>query len=371
MSSVPSVLTIGSALIDTIAIIESHLIERMSMNNADRAYLLLEEGKKTEASQISTHAGGGAVNTAVAFARQGFQVAVIAKLGRDLRGETIKDVLRTEGVSCASIAESNTDATGASMLISSHERNAAIFTFRGANSHLQIEDLPLPAFDRGIVYICSLSDKSADLFPEIVRRATAAGAFVAANPGIRQLSARGDVIETVLPKISVISMNRDEAAALVPRLMSRQDRPQRRLQPAQPPEDSPPLMRRGLSSSGFDMGLPHFLEVLLGLGPACVLLTDGRHGAYAVTGDQITFCPAMPANVVGTAGAGDAFSSTFAAKLFFGQRPGAALRYAAINAASVVAHPDTQTGLLTTQGLDEQLKSHERDLPLSTWTFEK
>jgi ribokinase len=43
------VLTIGSAMIDTMAIIDSGRIERMTMLNADSSFLLLEEGRKTEA----------------------------------------------------------------------------------------------------------------------------------------------------------------------------------------------------------------------------------------------------------------------------------------------------------------------------------
>jgi ribokinase len=49
-----NVLTIGSAMIDTIAIIDSGRIERMSMLNADSSFLLLEEGRKTEAEEVST-----------------------------------------------------------------------------------------------------------------------------------------------------------------------------------------------------------------------------------------------------------------------------------------------------------------------------
>src|SRR5262245_12198555 len=67
-------ITIGGAMVDTIAIIESDRIERMSMLNAETSFLLLEEGRKTEALDVSTHCGGGAVNTAVAMARLGFDV---------------------------------------------------------------------------------------------------------------------------------------------------------------------------------------------------------------------------------------------------------------------------------------------------------
>ena len=83
------ILTVGSAMMDTIAIIDSSRIERMSMLNADSSFLLLEEGRKTEAEEISTHPGGGAVNAAVAMARLGMDVSLLAKLGTDARAEAI------------------------------------------------------------------------------------------------------------------------------------------------------------------------------------------------------------------------------------------------------------------------------------------
>ena len=76
-------LTIGGAMIDTIAIIESDRIERMSMLNADTSFLLLEEGRKIEALEVSTHCGGGGVNAAVAMARLGVAVGTLIKIGRD------------------------------------------------------------------------------------------------------------------------------------------------------------------------------------------------------------------------------------------------------------------------------------------------
>ncbi len=92
------VLTVGGAMIDTIAIVDSGRIERISMRNADSSFLLLEEGRKTEAEEVSTHVGGGAVNVAVAMARLGMEVAVLAKVGTDARAEAVLQRLLQEGI---------------------------------------------------------------------------------------------------------------------------------------------------------------------------------------------------------------------------------------------------------------------------------
>ena len=72
----------------------------------------------------------------------------------------------------------------------------------------------------------------------------------------------------------------------------------------------------------------------------------GAHGAFLGTADAILYCPGLETKVAGTAGAGDAFNATFTAYIALGQAGEDALRAAAINAASVVSHVDTQTGLL-------------------------
>jgi ribokinase len=353
-------------MVDTIAVIDDALIERMSMNNADRAFLLLEEGRKTEATFISTHAGGGAINSAVSFARLGYSVTTLVKLGRDTRAQAVRDALAAEGVSPSLIAETDAAGTGASVLISAHERNAAIFTFRGANSLLESSDLAHADFTQDIVYISGLSNQSADVFPEIVDRASAHGAFVAANPGIRQLAARGDAFQKTLSKISLLSMNLDEAATLLPRLMERHPKPLRTYLPPMTRE-SPGLMRRGLEASGFEMALPHFCEALLSLGPQCILVTDGKRGAYTAVGNEIVFCTSLATDVVGTAGAGDAFISTFTAFYANGATPGEALQFAATNASSVVEFADAQSGLLSSKALHDAFKFNKDRLPLSSW----
>ena len=150
------VLTVGGAMMDTIAVIESKRIERLTLHHADSSFLLLEEGRKTEAEDVSTHPGGGAVNAAVAMARLGLDVAVLAKVGKDLRAAAILARLAQEGVSDRWIVRDERAPTGASVLLSSHERNAAVFTFRGANTHLEVAG----SSRRGICGRCRLHRQS-------------------------------------------------------------------------------------------------------------------------------------------------------------------------------------------------------------------
>jgi ribokinase len=360
-------LTVGGAMIDTIAIIASDRIERMSMRNADSSFLLLEEGRKTEALEISTHVGGGAVNAAVAMARLGLDVATLVKLGKDQRAETVLNHLLQEGVSTRWAMRDGRAPTGASVLLSSHDRNAGIFTFRGANTLLDALELRAEAFAVDLVYVSSLSNESADAFPAIVRAAKAQGALVAANPRVRQLSSRGGAFLESLAHIDILAVNRSEADLLVPGLVARFGEGGKAL-PMEAGEVPPRLAARGFTSGGLEVSMSAFFVALHELGLRYVVVTDGRDGAYVSTRDAILYCPVPDTQVAGTAGAGDAFNATFTAYVAFGRPAEGALRAAAINAAAVVGHIDTQSGLLNRETIDERLAAARNTLAVRAWS---
>ena len=360
-------LAVGGAMIDTIAIIPSDRIERMSMRNLDSSFLLLEEGRKTEALEISTHVGGGAVNAAVGLARLGLDVGALVKLGKDGRAETVLARLMDQGVSTRWAMRDGRAPTGASVLVSAHDRNAAIFTFRGANTLLEEGDLREEAFAADLVYISSLSNESADAFPTIVKRAKAQRALVATNPRVRQLSSRGGAFQEHLKLIDILAINRSEADVMVPSLVARFGEGGRAL-PLKAGEVAPPLVLRGLAGGGHEMSLAGFMSAVLSLGVRYVVITDGRYGSFLGSKEGIMHCPILETQVVGTAGAGDAFNSTFAAYIALGRPADEALRAAAVNAASVVGYVDTQSGLLSREEIDKRIATNMEKLRVRIWS---
>ena len=359
-------LTVGGAMIDTIAVIANDRIERMTMRNADMSFLLLEEGRKNEAEDISTHCGGGAVNAAVSLARLGYDVAALIKLGQDDRADTILARLAEEHVSTRYAVRDARAPTGASVLISSHDRNAAVFTFRGANTLLEPHDLKPDAFACDLVYVSGLSNESADHFPLVVEKAKASGTLVATNPGIRQLSARQNQFRDVIGKIDILAVNRHEAGAMVPWLVSLKGEGGAPLTPL-PGEELPDLARRGFAAGGFELSLAGFCDGLRRLGPRWIVITDGKLGAYIGTQNGIIHCPTPPVTVSGTAGAGDAFNSTFAASIAASATIDDAILSAAANAASVITHLDTQTGLLRRPEMEVRKAELRNVLKLRHW----
>lgn len=361
--------TIGSAMIDIITIVRDEDIERVTMTNATASFLLLEQGRKIEAESITTHVGGGAVNTAVSLRRLGYEVKALVKVGRDLNGHKVRERLRAEQVGTDFVVECAEAATGTAVMVSSHDRNATIFTHRGANRLLKERDIDPRAFaGADLVYVTALSDDSADQFPRILRFGREAGAFVTTNPGIRQLTSRTQAFLDCLPDIDLLTINRVEAAALVPALAAH-GAAKDKLPTVHIERDSPELLRVGLSFGGFDMALAKFLAILRQIGPRHVLVTDGTGGAFLADEAGIHHCPILKVRVAGTAGAGDAFASTFAGMLAAGEPADLALRAATVNSASVVSFIDTQTGLLPRADLAARAAAFTDKLPVQSFPW--
>nr|WP_321444421.1 carbohydrate kinase family protein [uncultured Cohaesibacter sp.] len=362
--------TIGSAMIDIITIVADNDIERISMTNAHNSFLLLEQGRKIDARNISTHVGGGAINAAVAHARLGHQSTPAVKVGEDIESEMVRELLKREGLSDENIMVTDKAITGCSVIIASHDRNASIFTARGANCLVVDDDLVEGMFDGAqLLHIAPMSKESADAFPMICKRGRESGAFVVANPGERQINRRGEQFIETAKNIDLININRTEAECMLPILLENSDHNRMRtIKFTQRPERS--LLTRGLIMDHTHCSLAGFMSLLMAAGPKWVLITDGTGGAYLGGEKGVYHCPIFKAKVKGTAGAGDAFTSTFGAMLADGAEPEKALQLAAINSASVVEYVDTQSGLLDMEELEARYAKDGDMLEVKFWPWQ-
>ena len=336
-------ITFGSAMVDIIAVLESSSIEQISFSNASEQFLLVEPGRKVEASSISTHIGGGGLNTAVSLARLGCDVFPIVKTGDDPSSDHVFEHCEANNIKTDLILKDREHATGSAVMIASHEKNAAIFTQRGANTTFVKSDLDhsLP-LEADIVHAAPLSGNSAKCLPDIALAAEDAGAFFSCNPGIRQISTKGQTVLEAAKHMSLISLNEVEAAALVTCLSAIGVATDWRS-----PVGAEPVIK----GVGGTIPLAQFCEVLSGHGTEHIVLTFGAEGAFFYENGKLHHQPIVPANVAGTAGAGDSFVSTLAWALKSDYPAEDALLLAAHNASSVVSHVNTTDGLLTLDDL--------------------
>ncbi|RMF09289.1 MAG: carbohydrate kinase family protein [Alphaproteobacteria bacterium] len=362
-------ITIGSAMIDIITLVADESVERMTMHNEAASFLLLEQGRKIDALSITSHVGGGAINTAVSLARQGWDVAAHVRLGQDLNAEKILECMGREHIAPHYVTRCTDCDTGTAVMVSSHDRNATIFTYRGANTRLRPENIVDEMFTgRDLTYIASLSNASADCLPVILDKARAAGSLIAFNPGIRQITSRTGELLDALARIDILILNRVEASALVPGLSARLGAFEPREGPHFTGPGVPILLRTGLEAVGFSLSLMAFARAVRDLGVRWLVVTDGAEGAYVAGKDGLHFCPTLKVEVAGTAGAGDAFASTLAGALAQGMDVPVAMARATVNAASVVSHVDTQKGLLDAAALARLVTEMSDILKTRMWS---
>lgn len=230
---------------------------------------LIPDGKNS-ATALQYCSGGGGSNTAVSFARQGFSTGLVAMIGDDEAGKTIKAELEKEGVDTSLLQVHDSLPTATSVVLQTPGQQSTIIAYRGATTALQWPGKQ----SYHNLYITSLSNNAARLLPKITANMRPQCNLIACNPGESQLRGAGiQYLYESLPFIDVLILNAREAAFL---------------------RNAPDLLAHG---------------------PRIVVITDGEHGVHAYTKDETFYQPSLATKVVDTLGAGDAFGSAFVGAL--------------------------------------------------------
>jgi len=286
--------------------------------------ICFEYGAKIKVDRSHTTFGGGAANAAVSASRLGLRSAIIACVGLDSRGEAIKENLATQGVDSSLVQVSEKKETGFSFLLTGPGNEHVVFSNRASNDEVKISLRESDALkDTKWVYITSLSGEWREVLEKIFK---AEGPKIAWNPGHRQLLLGYKAIGGYLKKAEVLLVNKDEAIELV---KSHKD--------------------YSSKDNKFLNDIRNLLTVISSWGPKTVVITNGRHGAYAQVGKKSYFQKILKEKKrLNTTGVGDAFGSSLVAglEIYRGDIKKAML-LGVKNTASVVAHYGAQTGLLT------------------------
>lgn len=262
-------------------------------------------GSDTDA-RVSQRGGGAAANTACWLAECGVATALVARVGNDEAGRARTLELLGAGVD-AVIATDDDAATGTVVVVIGADGERTMLADRGANRRLCVEDLSGPAFagathlhlsgylffdggSRGAARYALARARSAGLTVSVDAASAAplarigAGAFLSWSGGADLLLA-----------------NAEEAQVLTG-------------------SDRPGSAARQLSR--------HF---------GAAVVKAGAEGAVWAAQEEVVSCRALPASVVDTTGAGDAFAAGLLAAWLAGSAPAGALAAGAALAARAVA----------------------------------
>ena len=354
------VLTIGSAMQDIFTKYDGVETLHLHTKEEDLSYVCMRAGRKIEIESVVYYCGGGAANSAVSFARAGFEVTIFCKIGNDQAGDFIVNTLEQENVGTNAILKTDTAQTGSSFIVPGPEGNSAVLVYRGANVTITQQELPeaiIAAVDQ--LYITSLSGPAAALLIPIAQQAKKYNKSVAANPGTSQLNAGADYLKEALKHIDILILNSYEAELLMISLMVQLPKME---MIAADDATLPELLKKPLGSATTCFTLQQFFRTVHACGPTIVVVTNGAEGVYASDKKNIYFHPSIKIAIVSSIGAGDAFGSCFVAQLNLGASLEDALRAGVINSASVIQHLGTQTGLLSQDEIDKKRMALDKGL---------
>jgi len=272
-----------------------------------------EKGAKAEVGAPFSSVGGGAVNAAVTFARQGFKTAALFRVGNDGAGEGIIREVEKEGIAAWAHKDMH-EATGQSAILLYPNGERTVLAHRGAADNLLIKEVPFPKLKAKWVYIAP-SHIDALVMEQIIDHCYAQGVLVAFNPSAAYCADNGKLLRPLVSKIKVLLTNREEAGMITGIVPAKEKEIFKRLD-----------------------------ELVDGI---CVM-TDGPHGVLVSDGKRIYRAGIFAdTNLVSRTGAGDAFGSGFVAGLIRKEDIPHAIRLASANATAVTEHVGAHVGALT------------------------
>jgi 2-dehydro-3-deoxygluconokinase len=271
---------------------------------------LFEFNQQPDGKYLAGH-GGDTSNCAIAAARAGADVGVIAHIGNDTFGDSFIELWKREGVDTSCVRQRGDGHTGVYFV--SHGPRGHQFSYLRAGSAASLmrpDELPTDAFRGGVKILHvsgisqAISSNAADSVFAAIEAASKAGVKVSYDTNLRTrlwpVSRARAIIHAGVAMSDIALPGYDDATALT-----------------------------GLSEP--DAIVDYYLK----LGPRIIALTLGEKGTLVATPERREMIPAMKVEAVDATGAGDTFDGNYLAEVAAGRDPFAAGRFA--NAAAALS----------------------------------
>jgi ribokinase len=271
------VITFGSAAWDVFMEMPPKLIKKNAELIAGRGFSF-NMGSKIDIPGMRFAFGGGGVNTATTFVRQGFRTAYCGMTGDDIPGLEIAEHLKRINVSTELICKTKERATNNSVVLNARGEDRVILVYRGASELLNRQCIQWDKLEAKLFYLAPLSGKLCRLTEQITAHAKKKGILVAANLGNSQLAMGRACLKGLLARIDVLILNKEEAATLT-----------------------------GIKYADER----NIIKKMAFMHPGINIITKGKDGAAAIANGKIYEANLKKFKVIDVTGAGDAFASGF------------------------------------------------------------
>ena len=328
-----------------------------TLPSSENPCLAIPFGEKIDLENIAYFLGGGAANTAVNFSQLGHEATLIASCGNDPTGTFILEELKNKNINTEHLIVNAHAPSGTSYILYNQCHDRIIFVHRGANSHIDQKLFPLQTIDHSDgIYLTSMRQNE-QLLTKIVNRANAKKIPIAINPGSTQLSTGAQELCASLHAISILILNRSEAATLLKAMRTHGNNFIINDTDTKTCSTKTTLFSTPLDPEDSTTTITDFFKTMLKLGPEIVIVTDGPCGVYVATKTDLWHHQALPVTVIDTVGAGDAFGSTFVAIYWHNKNIVHALKGGMYQSGSVIQKMGAHAGLLKKEDLHKAIET--------------
>jgi sugar/nucleoside kinase (ribokinase family) len=313
MDQAADVLCAGIVVADHVSTPIDHLPAAGELVLADRLLLTL---------------GGCAANVAVGLAKLGVAAAVAGRVGSDVFGRVVADLLREARVEVSAVLVTPGVDTSQTLIVNVKGQDRRFIHTFGANASFRAADIPADKVARCKVlylggYLIMDRVTQEELIPVFAsaRRAGAVTVLDVVTPGPENYLPR---LEKLLPHVDIFLPNDHEAALIT--------------------GESDPLRQA---------------ERLRAAGAKTVIITLGDRGAVLVGDKARLRSGTFAVEFVDGSGGGDAFAAGYIAGLLRGMDEAGCLGLASALGASCVRAIGTTTGVFTRTECDAFLRDHQ------------
>jgi len=273
-------------------------------------------GELVMADRLLLTIGGCAANTAVDLVKMEVRAAVVGRVGGDIFGRIVADMLREHGVDVSAVTVSTAADTSQTLIVNVVGQDRRFIHTFGANGEFSAADIPLDQVTR-----CRVLYLGGYLLMPNVRQDELIGVFAAAHqagartvldvatPGPADYLSR---LERLLPHVDVFLPNNHEAELIT--------------------GEKQPLRQA---------------ELFHRLGAGTAVITLGSEGAVLVSKELRLRAGTYSVPFVDGSGGGDAFDAGYICGLLQGKGPQDCLRLASALGASCVRAIGTTPGVFT------------------------
>ncbi len=285
------------------------------------------EGELVLADQLLLTIGGCAANVAVDLVKLGVRAGVVGRVGADVFGRVVADMLRERGVDVAELHETPGVDTSQTLIVNVAGQDRRFIHTFGANARFRARDIP-PDKVAGcrVLYLGGylvMPEVRAEELAEVFAAARRAGVRTVLDVVVPGPGAYASRLEPLLPQVDVFLPNEEEA-----KLLTGETDPWRQAE----------AFRRA--------------------GAGTVVITRGGRGSILVSARERLRAESFAVPFVDGSGGGDAFAAGYIDGLLRGLDAEGCLRTASALGASCVRAIGTTTSVFTRAECDAFLQEH-------------